>query len=142
VDSNVTQCDFSNESLTCPVCGYVAGRRNTYRECRTETSSGAVVHVVPAPSMHDVMRTPAIRLGDAVESVLSFVGITKERVAMLSKSGTCECDERQEALNQWGYRQQERIEAAAETLSEFYFGGTQDESPENQGLKDGPPPSA
>lgn len=124
MDANVRQCDFSNDSLTCPTCGYVAERRNTFRECRIETKGYAVVQEVPAPTMHDVMRTPAIRLGDAVESVLSFVGITKERVAMLSQSGTCKCDERQEALNQWGYRQQERIEAAAEKLSEFYFGGT------------------
>jgi len=125
VDAKVMQCDFSREDLTCPQCGYVAERRNTYRECRIETEGRAVVHVVPAPTVDDIIRTPAVRLGDAVESVLSFVGITKERVAALSKSGTCQCKERQEALNQWGYRQQEKIEAAAKTLSEFYFGGTQ-----------------
>jgi len=137
VDAHVRQCDFSNESLTCPACGYVAQRRNTYRECRTETKGIKVVQEVPAPTLRDVMRTPAIRLGDAVEGVLTFVGITKERVAMLSKSGTCKCNERQEAWNQWGYRQQERIEAAAKTLSDFYFGGTQERQAGSN--EDGPP---
>jgi len=131
VDANVKQCDFSNESLTCPACGYVAERRNTYRECRTETKTRSVIQEVAAPTMNDVVRTPAVRLGDAVESVLSFVGITKERVASLTTSGMCNCNERQEALNQWGYLQQERIEAAAKTLSEFYLGGTQQRPPEN-----------
>jgi hypothetical protein len=122
------------------MCGYVAERRNTFRECRIETEGRAVVHVVPAPTVDDVIRTPAVRLGDAVESVLSFVGITKERVAMFSQSGTCKCNERQEALNQWGYRQQERIEAAAEMLSELYFGGTQEVVAERQGLEEATPP--
>lgn len=133
------QCDFSRDDLTCPACGYVAERSNTYRECRSEIKVRAVVQEVPAPTLRDVMRTPAIRLGDAVESVLSFIGITKERVAMLSKSGACKCNERQEAMNQWGYRQQERAEAAAKTLSVFYFGGTQEELLQARGLKDGPP---
>jgi len=116
------QCDFSREDLTCPQCGYVAERCSTYRECRIATEGRAVVQVVPAPTVDDIIRTPAVRLGDAVESVLSFVGITKERVAALSKSGTCKCDDRQEALNQWGYRQQEKIERAVASIGSFYFG--------------------
>ena len=39
-------------------------------------------------------------LGDMVAGGLAYVGITKERVAALV--GGCGCDQRQEALNEWG----------------------------------------
>jgi hypothetical protein len=77
------------------------------------------------------MRTPAVRLGDALESVLRSLGVTKERVMALSFGRPCNCDQRRESLNQWGYRQQERAEAAAKALSAFYFGGTQQRQPDN-----------
>jgi len=72
-----------------------------------------------------------VRLGDAVELVLKSLGITKERVAALAFGNSCNCDKRREALNQWGYRQQERVEKAAMAISAFYFGGTQQSQPGN-----------
>lgn len=57
--------------------------------------------VTPAPSA-PVAASPAtpkpMLLGDAVESALSFVGVTKDRVQAWI-GGPCGCKERQERLN-------------------------------------------
>jgi len=42
----------------------------------------------------------AVGLGDMVAAGLAYVGITKERVAAVV--GSCNCDGRQEALNEFG----------------------------------------
>jgi hypothetical protein len=47
-----------------------------------------------------------IAIGDAVEKSLRLVGITKERVAASTGRKHCGCAERQEAMNQFGYRWQ------------------------------------
>lgn len=58
-------------------------------------------------------------LGDAVERVLTTVGITKELVQTITRK-PCGCPARQKWLNQWGYRQQERIEKALTTAARWY----------------------
>lgn len=58
-------------------------------------------------------------LGDAVERVLTTVGITKELVQKITRK-PCKCPARQQWLNQWGYRQQERIEKAVTTAAKWY----------------------
>lgn len=50
-------------------------------------------------------------LGDAVERTLSAVGITPERVSRVTGK-PCGCKARKRRLNEWGYRQQERLERA------------------------------
>jgi hypothetical protein len=48
-----------------------------------------------------------VALGDVVERVLRFFGITKTLVQ--SVVGECGCNKRQSALNQWGYRWQYKM---------------------------------
>lgn len=132
MDANVTQCLFSTECLTCPNCGYVAQTSATYRHCRVINKARAVAVDAPVPQIGDLIRTPALRLGDAAKSVLLSLGITKERVSSFMGTGSCRCDERQEALNQLGYRLQENIEAAGKAVQAMYFGSARQESQDNQ----------
>lgn len=89
----MTLCDFSH-GRTCPVCGYVARRLPTYRECR------------PVP----VVPWQPYRVGDAVERWLTAIGITRERVETWTrtagKPGGCGCDARKRWLNEWSGRMQ------------------------------------
>lgn len=67
----------------------------------------------PAP------RRKRFALGDAVERTLSAVGITKELVQKITRK-PCGCPARQKWLNQWGYKQQERIEQAVNKAAKWY----------------------
>lgn len=58
-------------------------------------------------------------LGDAVERVLTTVGITKELVQKITRT-PCGCHARQRWLNQWGYRQQERVERVVGKAAKWY----------------------
>ena len=58
-------------------------------------------------------------LGDAVETVLSSVGITKELVQKITRK-PCGCPARQRWLNQWGYRQQDRLERVVKKAAKWY----------------------
>lgn len=75
-------------------------------------------------SLSGVRRVAAARrkrfaLGDAVERTLSAVGITKDLVQRITRK-PCGCPARQRWLNQWGYRQQERIERAVNKAARWY----------------------
>jgi hypothetical protein len=88
---------FCIGSPTCEVCG--APHREGYQQnCPFPT---AIRHV-PQP----VVETPG--LGDAVESLLSGMGITQERYGQVKQlfglPSTCGCTQRKEALNEWGER--------------------------------------
>lgn len=50
-----------------------------------------------------------LKFGDIAERWLSAAGITKQRVQLVSGSKGCGCAQRQEALNQFGYRFQMRV---------------------------------
>lgn len=50
-----------------------------------------------------------VRLGDIAERWLSAVGITKQRVQLVSGRKDCGCAQRQEALNRLGYGLQLRF---------------------------------
>ena len=76
------ECDFDNESKTCPLCGYVAPVRHARRQCPAISKPG---------------------LGDMVAAGLSAIGITKDRVSALA-GGDCGCSKRQEQLNELGRR--------------------------------------
>ena len=71
-------CDIDPESLRCRVCGAWVSGPNVRRNC------------CPRPG-----------LGDMVAAGLSAVGITPERVSAVI-GGPCGCEERKEALNDWG----------------------------------------
>jgi len=49
-----------------------------------------------------------LAIGDITERVLSFFGITKERVQAVTGK-PCGCKKRQEAMNIWGDRFQQRM---------------------------------
>lgn len=65
-------------------------------------------------------RRQRFALGDAVERVLTAVGVTKELVQKITRTQDCGCKARQKWLNQWGYRQQERLEKAVTTAAKWY----------------------
>ncbi len=71
-------CDIDPASLCCRVCGSRVTAPHVVRNCR------------PRPG-----------LGDMVAAGLSAVGITPERVSAVI-GGPCGCEERKEALNDWG----------------------------------------
>jgi len=52
---------------------------------------------------------PRLAIGDLAEKLLTNVGVTKERVKKLTRTG-CGCEKRQQWLNEWGFRTQEQIE--------------------------------
>jgi hypothetical protein len=55
------------------------------------------------------MQLNMIALGDITERALTSVGITKDRVQALTGKKDCGCRKRQEAMNAWGYRWQDRL---------------------------------
>jgi hypothetical protein len=55
-----------------------------------------------------------------VEKMLVRVGITKEQVQAWTRVKDCGCAKRQQWLNQWGYRQQDRIERILNAAARWY----------------------
>ena len=104
------KCEF-NESLTCPVCGYVAKSLPTHRIC--------------APVVLPPWR-PTHKLGDAVERMLSAVGVNKERVerwtGTAGKPGGCGCSKRKQTLNDLGDRVQTAGHNAAVLVGSLFKG--------------------
>lgn len=92
-------CAYNAATLTCPVCGHVAKKLPTFRECRP-------VPPPPAPRPKDAglsieeAQQRARGLGDMTADSLAAIGITKERVAYWL--GNCGCEARQEWLNKVG----------------------------------------
>lgn len=97
-------CDFNNAELQCPVCGYVAKRLPTYRECRP----------IKQPEWKPIM------VGDLVEKALTTIGITQERVEKLTrtagKPGGCGCQARKKWLNEKGVEVQKAIRDTAKKV--------------------------
>jgi hypothetical protein len=73
-------CDINQTSLSCVRCGARVSSAIVRRNC-----------------------APCQGLGDMVAAGLSSVGITKDRVSAIV-GGDCGCQERQKALNHFGYR--------------------------------------
>jgi hypothetical protein len=65
-------------------------------------------------------RLPRVAVGDLVERMLTGVGISKERVQQWLRVKDCGCAKRQRWLNQWGYRQQDRIERLLNKAARWY----------------------
>jgi hypothetical protein len=72
------------------------------------------VRVRPLP------RRSRIAVGDTVERMLTSLGITKALVQRLTRTTDCGCKARQRWLNQWGYRQQERMERLLNKAARWY----------------------
>ena len=65
-------------------------------------------------------RLPRVAVGDTVERMLASVGITKELVQRLTRTKDCGCKARQRWLNQWGYKQQERMDRLLNKAARWY----------------------
>lgn len=65
-------------------------------------------------------RMPRIAVGDLVETMLTSVGITKERVQAWTRTQDCGCKARQRWLNQWGYEKQSQIERLLNKAARWY----------------------
>jgi hypothetical protein len=71
-------------------------------------------------SVAAVRRLPRIAVGDLVETMLTRIGISKDRVTQWLRVQDCGCAKRQKLLNQWGYRQQDRIERLLNKAARWY----------------------
>jgi hypothetical protein len=94
------KCDFS-QSLVCPRCGYTARHPNTFRQCVSPPTRGPVM------------------VGDAVERMLSAVGITPDRVEQLIGQ-PCGCSGRKRWLNEAGVAVQNAVSKAVDAAARFY----------------------
>jgi hypothetical protein len=65
-------------------------------------------------------RLPRVAVGDLVERMLTGIGISKERVQQWLRVKDCGCAKRQKWLNQWGYKQQDRIERVLNRAARWY----------------------
>lgn len=52
--------------------------------------------------------------------MLHAAGVTKARVQQWTRVKNCGCDKRQKWLNQWGYKQQDRIERLLDRAARWY----------------------
>ena len=73
---------------------------------------------VRAKKLH--RRLPRVAVGDTVEKMLTSVGITKERVQEWTRTKDCGCKQRQQWLNQWGYKQQDKLERVLNKAAGWY----------------------
>jgi hypothetical protein len=73
--------------------------------------------VAVQPKKH---RIPRVAVGDLVERMLTGVGISKTRVQQWLRVKDCGCAKRQKWLNQWGYKQQDRIERLLNRAARWY----------------------
>jgi hypothetical protein len=70
--------------------------------------------------LHKRLRLPRVAVGDAVEKMLSAVGVTKERAQEWTRTKDCGCKQRQQWLNQWGYKQQDKLERVLNKAARWY----------------------
>jgi hypothetical protein len=96
------KCDYDPATLACRSCGHVAKRLPTHRKCTR------------------AFHFRKVAAGDLVETMLTSMGITKERVQAWTRTKDCGCKARQRWLNQWGYRQQERMERLLNKAARWY----------------------
>lgn len=57
-----------------------------------------------------------VAIGDVIGNLLSKAGITKKRVSHWLGGKQCRCEIRQRQANEWGYKQQDKIERMSRRL--------------------------
>jgi hypothetical protein len=100
------------------------GGDETHYEVPREAYLG-IVHQFSPPRVtvqahNQRRRLPRVAVGDAVERMLSAVGITKELVQEWTRTKDCGCTQRQQWLNQWGYAQQDKLERVLNKAARWY----------------------
>jgi hypothetical protein len=146
----VAMCEFT-EDLTCKRCGYKARQQRTFRECRTIDEMAVHLAKATAPPWIPVANP---MIGDKVANALAYFGVTKERVSA-AVGGDCGCEQRQTGLNRVGGVVAKAVEKSLDAAVATFLGPREEEgmadayrrqllasADTNQGLKDGPPPSA
>jgi len=101
-DFAAMKCDYDKATLACRFCGHVAKRLPTHRKCTR------------------AFHFRKVAAGDTVERMLTSIGITKELVQRLTRTKDCGCKARQRWLNQWGFRQQDRMERLLNKAARWY----------------------
>lgn len=103
-------CEF-NQKLVCKHCGFETKISNLMRICRPSfrNSSNKKLKQNPMYSTEIFVRLPKIMLGDLIEKILTFIGITKERIYKLTRQ-QCNCPARQQWLNSWWLNKTIRLE--------------------------------
>ena len=96
------RCDLSNPRARCPVCGFVARRRDG------RLVVGAMRN---CPGPRPRVFLPRLRVGDWIESVARFVGITSERIERFTRR-PCGCRGRRDWLNERSAAVSARLERA------------------------------
>lgn len=99
----MTRCDLSNPRARCPVCGFVARRRDG------RLVVGAIRN---CPSPRPIQILPRLNVGDWIEAILTACGITAERVQRWTRSASCGCEPRKRRMNAACHRLAERGDAA------------------------------
>ena len=95
------KCDYDPKNLTCTVCGHVALRLPTFRECRPPQNPREARPERPREPQPEDFMAKARGLGDMTADALAAIGITKERVSQWL-GRPCRCPERQAWLNEIG----------------------------------------
>lgn len=113
--SAVQDKDARNPGYLAAVEQAVTGRTDTHYQIPRD----AYREIVQRFGRPAVPRRRRFALGDAVERTLSAVGITKELVQKITRK-PCGCPARQRWLNEWGFRQQARIERAVNKAAKWY----------------------
>lgn len=106
----MTHCDYDPETRTCRVCGHVAKRLPTHRNC------------IPPR----IQPWRPVDVGALVEKGLTAVGITPELVEKLTgtadKPGGCGCGRRKKWLTEKGNEVQIAARNALLAAKKFYVG--------------------
>ncbi len=95
----MTRCDLSNPRARCPVCGFVARRRD---------GRLVVGAIRTCPGRRRFLPRP--RVGDWIEAAARLVGITPERIERFTRR-PCGCAGRRDWMNQRVSTAVDRLEA-------------------------------
>jgi len=75
--------------------------------------------VLPRSANRPTKSWKYVKLGDAVERLLSGVGITKQFVEKITRK-PCGCPARQKWLNQWGFQKQAQLDRFLRIVARWY----------------------
>ena len=110
-----------------PACEYrEPGSPGNFATCRAGLYGGKVTDgmcrlcIKRGDKPAAIIRLPRVAIGDAVERVLTAVGVTKERVQQWTGSKDCGCKRRKGWLNKWGYEKQAQLERLLQIVARWY----------------------
>ena len=111
-DQSTVMCQFDATTLQCVRCGYQAKKFKTFRVCRTIPE---IAREISRHSSTQRISLPPLRIGSAVSSALSTIGITPNFAkAIIGKD--CGCDRRKAWLDSFGAALSSTISGAANAV--------------------------